>query len=104
MRKVIAVSAAILIAPLGIAVPASAFEGGGRKPSEAPSFTVGQHYTGQLNNHENDANYSGYREVRSGACHPSPHATSSPSTGNLDFHSRTEVRRISDLPDLGRGC
>lgn len=63
MRKVIAVSAAISIALLGIASSASAFEGGGRKPSEAPLITAGQHYTGQLNNHENDANYSGYEEV-----------------------------------------
>jgi hypothetical protein len=42
---------------------ASAFEGGGRKPSEAPLVTIGQHYTGQLNNHKSDANYNGDQEV-----------------------------------------
>jgi hypothetical protein len=63
MRKVIVAVATISIAVLGIASSASAFEGGGRKPSEAPSITVGQHYTGQLNNHKSDANYSGYKEV-----------------------------------------
>jgi hypothetical protein len=42
---------------------ASAFEGGGRKPSEAPLITIGQHYTGQLNNHKSDANYNGNQEV-----------------------------------------
>jgi hypothetical protein len=63
MRKVIAASAAISIAVLMTASSASAFEGGGRKPSEAPLITVGQHYTGQLNNHENDANYNGDRDV-----------------------------------------
>jgi hypothetical protein len=48
---------------LTIASSASGFEGGGRKPSEAPLTAVGQHYTGQLNNHQNDANYSGIKEV-----------------------------------------
>jgi hypothetical protein len=42
---------------------ASAFEGGGRKPSEAPLITVGQHYAAQLNNHAADANYDGDTEV-----------------------------------------
>lgn len=63
MRTLIAAVAAISLAVLGIASPASAFEGGGRKPSEAPLLTVGQHYSGQLNNHKSDANYSGYQEV-----------------------------------------
>jgi hypothetical protein len=63
MRTRMAAVAAISFVLLGVASPASAFEGGGRKPSEAPLITVGHHYTGQLNNHENDANYSGYREV-----------------------------------------
>jgi hypothetical protein len=45
------------------ATSALAFEGGGRKPSEAPLVAVGQHYTGQLNNHRNDANYNESREV-----------------------------------------
>ena len=62
MRKVVlAVVVVSVIAALP--TPASAFEGGGRQPSEAPLVVVGQHYTGQLNNHESDANYGGYREV-----------------------------------------
>jgi hypothetical protein len=63
MRKVIAASAAIAIVLLVVVPSASAFEGGGRNPSEAPLVTVGQHYTGQLNNHKDDANYGGFREV-----------------------------------------
>lgn len=61
-----ALAAALVVAclpGLGIASPASAFEGGGRKPSEAPSIVPGQHYTGQLNNHRSDANYDGGTEV-----------------------------------------
>ena len=58
--------AAMVVASLVLLVAASgasAFEGGGRKPSEAPLVAIGQHYTGQLNNHESDANYGGNREV-----------------------------------------
>jgi hypothetical protein len=60
-----ALTVAVLVAviALSMASSASAFEGGGRKPSEAPLITVGQHYTGQLNNHKDDSNYGGYREV-----------------------------------------
>jgi hypothetical protein len=63
MRTLVAVVSAISLVALGIASQASAFEGGGRQPSEAPLIVIGQHYTGQLNNHESDANYGGYREV-----------------------------------------
>jgi len=63
MRRVIAVMVASLLALLTIVSGASAFEGGGRKPSEAPLVAIGTHYTGQLNNHQSDANYSGYKEV-----------------------------------------
>jgi hypothetical protein len=63
MRKVGVACMAIVISALLIAAPASAFEGGGRKPSEAPLLAVGQHYTAQLNNHEDDANYGGRMEV-----------------------------------------
>ncbi len=52
-----------LLGLLAIASPASAFEGGGRNPSEAPTIVWGQHYLGQLNNHKEDANYSGTEEV-----------------------------------------
>jgi len=40
-----------------------AFEGGGRKPSEAPLIEVNQHYTGQLTNRMDDANYDGSSQV-----------------------------------------
>ena len=63
MRKVIAAGATISIVMLGMVSSASAFEGGGRKPSEAPLITVGQHYSGTLNNHQDDSNYGGFREV-----------------------------------------
>jgi hypothetical protein len=63
MRRFFAVAAISVAAVLAIASSASAFEGGGRKPSEAPLITVGQHYTGQLNNHKDDANYGGNQVV-----------------------------------------
>jgi hypothetical protein len=63
MRKVIATVATISVAALGIASQASAFEGGGRKPSDAPLVSVGQHYTGELTNRESDTNYGGRRQV-----------------------------------------
>jgi hypothetical protein len=47
-----------------VGAPASvAFEGGGRKPSEAPLIEVGHHYTGQLTNRRDDANFDGYVQV-----------------------------------------
>jgi hypothetical protein len=55
--------AAVLGVLLVTANGASAFEGGGRGPGTAPTIAWGQHYTGQLNNHEADANYSASREV-----------------------------------------
>ncbi len=54
---------ATVVFSIALTASATAFEGGGRKPSEAPLITVGQHYTGQLTNHKDDANYGGYREV-----------------------------------------
>jgi hypothetical protein len=63
MRKVVLTVVAIAIAAAVLSAPASAFEGGGRQPSEAPLIAIGQHYTGQLNNHKDEANYGGYREV-----------------------------------------
>ncbi len=56
-------AATIALVLLGVAASASAFEGGGHKPSEAPLITAGQHYTGQLNNHKSEANFGGYAEV-----------------------------------------
>ena len=63
MKIFIAALVAVAFGIMVIVSPALAFEGGGRKPSEAPLVAVGQHYTGQLNNHENDTNYGGFREV-----------------------------------------
>lgn len=54
---------ATVVFSLVLSASAAAFEGGGRKPSEAPLVAVGQHYTGQLNNHRDDANYEGSQEV-----------------------------------------
>jgi hypothetical protein len=63
MRTLTSVVLGISFVVLGIASQASAFEGGGRQPSEAPLIAIGQHYTGQLNNHKTDANYAGRKEV-----------------------------------------
>lgn len=53
----------VWVLTLGVVAQAVAFEGGGRKPSEAPLIAFGQHYTGQLNNHRDDANYEASTEV-----------------------------------------
>ncbi len=58
MRTVIVVAAAISIVALGIVSPASAFEGGGKKPSEAPLTAYGVHYAGNLGNNQAEANYA----------------------------------------------
>ncbi len=63
MRAFTAAVAMISITALGVAAPAAAFEGGGRKPSEAPLIAVGQHYNGQLNNHREEANFAGSVQV-----------------------------------------
>src|SRR5258707_12716092 len=58
MRSVSVGLLVMCVLGLGLASQAAAFEGGGRKPSEAPLIAFGQHYTGQLNNHKDDANYT----------------------------------------------
>lgn len=63
MRNAVVAVVMVAVFLLGISSSASAFEGGGRNPSAAPTIAVGQHYTGQLNNHQDDANFSGSREV-----------------------------------------
>jgi hypothetical protein len=63
MRKLVVALLTVWVLALGVASQAVAFEGGGRKPSEAPLISFGQHYTGQLNNHRDDANYEASREV-----------------------------------------
>jgi hypothetical protein len=48
----------VLICVLAVgAGSASAFTGGGRKPSEAPLIAYGQRTLGELDNHKEDANY-----------------------------------------------
>jgi hypothetical protein len=63
MKKTLfALAIAVMVFLVG--VPSSmAFEGGGRKPSEAPLIVAGQHYTGQLTNRKDDANFGGYQQV-----------------------------------------
>jgi hypothetical protein len=51
------------IAAMALASPALSFTGGGRQPSEAPLIAVGQHYTGQLTNRQDDANFGGDYQV-----------------------------------------
>lgn len=63
MRKLITALFALSITLLAIASAAAAFEGGGRKPSEAPLIAFGPRYSAQLNNHKSDANYGGYKEA-----------------------------------------
>lgn len=63
MKRFATAAAMVSLLVLGTTVSASAFEGGGRKTSEAPLITVGQHYTGQLTNHKDDANFGGEYQV-----------------------------------------
>jgi hypothetical protein len=63
IRRVAITLTGVGLVALLLASAASGFEGGGRKPSEAPLITYGQRYSGQLNNHKADANFGGYEEV-----------------------------------------
>jgi hypothetical protein len=63
MRNVSRTLGVLVVLLLGVCSSAQGFEGGGRSPSAAPTLLAGQHYTGQLNNHKNDANYNGSTEV-----------------------------------------
>ena len=63
IRKLTIALAALALAALLLSASAPAFEGGGRNPSEAPPISFGQRYSGELNNHESDANYKGDQEV-----------------------------------------
>jgi hypothetical protein len=58
MKKKFSVLCAILATSLALASSAQAFEGGGASPSLAPTIAWGIHYTGQLTNHAEEANYS----------------------------------------------
>ncbi len=61
--RVGAALAVATIVALGSVPSAVAFEGGGRKPSEAPLIAVGQHNMAQLTNHADDANFGGQTQV-----------------------------------------
>jgi hypothetical protein len=63
MKKMLFALTVLLMASLLSAAAAIAFEGGGRKPSEAPLVTVGEHYTGQLTNRQDDANFDGDTQI-----------------------------------------
>lgn len=63
MKKTLLALAITAMALLVSASSSIAFEGGGRKPSEAPLIEVGHHYTGQLTNRRDDANFGGYVQV-----------------------------------------
>jgi hypothetical protein len=63
MKNFLLALCVVSMAILAAACSAIAFEGGGRKPSEAPLIEVGHHYTGQLTNRRDDANYGGFKQV-----------------------------------------
>jgi len=84
----------VSLAVLGLSAQASAFEGGGRKPSEAPLITVGQQYNGQLNNHRDDANYGGFREVAIWRLPP----VTTRDVVTVDWHSVPFTGRSGEFP------
>lgn len=85
---------ATVVFSIALTASATAFEGGGRKPSEAPLITVGQHYTGQLNNHRDDANYNGGQEVA--LWHLPPLATRDVVV--VDWHGAPYTKRTGEFP------
>jgi len=94
MRKAVCAVVAVAIFVLGISSSASAFEGGGRSPSRAPTIALGQRYTGQLNNHQDDANYSGEREVAFWRLPP----VSTRDVVTIDWHSVPLTNDSSSFP------
>jgi hypothetical protein len=58
MRRLFLLGLACAVALAASSGSATAFEGGGRSPSAAPTVEWGQHYLGQLNNHRDDANFT----------------------------------------------
>jgi hypothetical protein len=64
MKRFVVLMAVVAAAMMAFGVGgASAFEGGGRSPSEAPLVTYGQHYSGKLDNRKEDSNYVGRATV-----------------------------------------
>jgi hypothetical protein len=64
MRKltVLCVLSAVVVMVMATGT-ASAFEGGGKMPSEAPLISPGVHYTASLSNRKEEANYAGSDQV-----------------------------------------
>lgn len=94
MRKAVCAVAMVAILALGICASASAFEGGGRSPSQAPTIAIGQHYTGQLNNHRDDANYSDNAEVAFWRLPP----LSTRDVVPIDWHGAPFTREPGEFP------
>jgi hypothetical protein len=96
IRRLTIALASVVLAALFLSSAASAFEGGGRKPSEAPLIVYGQRYSGQLNNHEADANYThdGNEEV---ALYRLPPLSTRDSI-TVNWHALPETRDSSDFP------
>ncbi len=92
--RAVAVVIATVVFSIVLTASATAFEGGGRKPSEAPLITVGQHYTGQLNNHRDDANYNGSQEVA--LWHLPPVTTRDVVV--VDWHGAPYTKRAGEFP------
>jgi hypothetical protein len=63
MKRGVVATMVCAIVGFGASAPAAAFEGGGRMPSQAPLVAAGQHYTGQLTNRADDANFGGETQV-----------------------------------------
>lgn len=73
---------------------AAAFEGGGRSPSAAPLIEWGQHYAGQLNNHQDDANFSSSDEVAFWKLPP----VSTRDVVAVNWHALPFTRNSGDFP------
>ena len=94
VKRVIVATVVLASGALALGPSAVAFEGGGRKPSEAPLITVGQHYTGQLNNHKSDANYDGNIEVALWRLPP----LTTRDVVTVDWHSVPYTKDPGDFP------
>jgi hypothetical protein len=84
----------VAIFVLGISSSASAFEGGGDSPSAAPTIEVGHSYTGQLNNHRDEANYGGMAEVAFWRLPP----VSTRDVVTVDWHSVPFTHYLGEYP------
>jgi hypothetical protein len=94
MRRAVCAVTTVAIFVLGISSTAVAFEGGGESPSKAPTIAVGQHYTGALNNHENEANYKGEAEVAFWRLPP----VSTRDVVTVDWHTPPFTHDTSEFP------